>query len=453
MRLLLLLSVSVVSLLVVADAEAQWRPERPYRGLFAGGVGETSQLLTATGSLGTGWSDNLVVDPAGEESLLPSVGGRQFSGGVHSASGVLSYSLNLEPITFGATAGTTGDYYASGANRFVRRDYAHVGTSVVMGGGVSVHGSLTYQPYSLLSGYPALYEPGLGAPLIIDEDFPASDEQYLSYTAGVVYSRRISRRNTISAGYDYQGRLAGQDDQARPEIEGDANRYARQSVYGRLTRELGRGLAAHAGYAYSGELYYGAEDTFRYHNIDVGVDFNRALSLSLSRRTMLSFSTGTAIYQATSLDVDRTAQADFHFQLIGSARLSHEMGRTWNATLSYDRGLSLADTWGEPVFSDSVTAGVGGLIAPRTQLQFSGRALYGGGVSGSYGDVQTLHGYGVLSFAMTRHVNTALTYTYYSQDLAEDLSLVEGFPHDSDGQSIRLSVSVWVPVFQRARRP
>ncbi len=68
-------------------------------------------------------------------------------------------------------------------------------------------------------------------------------------------------------------------------------------------------------------------------------------------------------------------------------------------TVSYDRGFSLTDTWAEPVFSDSATAGVGGFIAPRTQLQFSGRALFGGGVSGSYGDIQTMNGSGELSFA------------------------------------------------------
>ena len=153
----------VVSALLWADgAEAQWRPERPYRGLFAGGIGETSQLLTAWGSLGTGWSDNLLVDPGTGESLLPGETGQQFKGAVQTVSGVVSYSLNLDTVGFGATVGTTGQYYSTDTNQFVRRDYAHAGTSVALGKGFSAHGALSYQPYSLESTYPALFEPGLG---------------------------------------------------------------------------------------------------------------------------------------------------------------------------------------------------------------------------------------------------------------------------------------------------
>ena len=155
-------SVFVVSILVAADgAEAQWRSERPYRGLFGGGLGQTSQLLTATASLGTGWSNNILLNPSGGQSFLPN-SGRQFRGGVYTASGVLSYSLNMGPVGFGASGGTTGHYYSSATSSWVRRDYASVGSSVVVGGGLSVRGSATYQPYSLRTIFPGLYDADLG---------------------------------------------------------------------------------------------------------------------------------------------------------------------------------------------------------------------------------------------------------------------------------------------------
>jgi hypothetical protein len=428
----------VVSILVAADgAEAQWRTERPYRGLFAGGLGETSQLLTATGSLGTGWSNNLLLDPAGGQTFLPSQSGRQFRGGVYTASGVLSYSLNLGSVAFGATAGTTGQYYSSNTNRFVRRDYASLGTAVGVGGGVSLHAAASYQPYSLRAVFPGLFEPGLGDASIVDEDFPASDVHYLAYSGGADYSRRISRRMSISAGYDYQARSA---------VLAETGGYRRHIVRGRLTRELGRGLGLHAGYAYSRALYDALGDEFTNHDIDVGVDYNRALSLSLSRRTLLSFSTGTSVYQTVE-------PKRFRFRATGSALLSHEMGRTWNASLGYYRGLSFVETWREPVFADSASAGVGGFIGSRTQLRFSARALFGGTTSGNHGDVQSVSASGGLSVALSRYINTGLTYMYYRQQFADNLSLVEGFSHDFDGQSIRASVSVWAPLFQRARRP
>jgi hypothetical protein len=435
-----LVPILVLSALALTEqAEAQWRAERPYRGLFAGGIGQTSQLLTATASLGTGWSDNLLVDPTGGGNVLPGETGRQFRGGVYTASGVLSYSLNLGAVSFGATGGTTGQYYSSNTRQFVRRDYANVGTSVVVGRGLSVHGSAGYQPYSLRSVFPGLFEPVLGDPSIVDEDFPAARLHYVSYNAGADYSRRLSRRWSMSAGYDYQ---------ARPSVEGELGGFKRQTVRARLTRDIGRGLTFHAGYSYSQALYDDIGEDTPYHHVDLGVDYNRALSLSLSRRTVLSFTTGTALYQ----DVHPKT---FRFRVVGSARLSHEIGRTWNASLSYNRGLNFSDTWLEPVFADSMQAGVGGFIGRRTQLRFSASGLLGAGTSssGSYGDVQSTSANGVLSFALTRHVNTALTYTYYSQQFADTLLLPGGFPHDYDGQSIRASVSVWAPLFQRARRP
>ena len=43
-------------------AAAQGRPERPYRGLFASGLGAADHSLVATGSVGSGWDNNLLAD-------------------------------------------------------------------------------------------------------------------------------------------------------------------------------------------------------------------------------------------------------------------------------------------------------------------------------------------------------------------------------------------------------
>lgn len=432
-----LISLLVLSALALADrAEAQWRAERPYRGLFAGGIGQTTQRLTATASAGTGWSDNLVADPTGGESFLPNQAGNQFKGGVYSGSAVLSYSLNLGGIGLGATAGTTGHYYAANTKQFVRREYASLGASVPIWRGVTVNGSVAYQPYSLRSMFPGIYETSFVDPVIVDEDYPSSTVHYLSYAASTGYSRRISRRMSIQTGYSFQ---------ARPAVTGGAEGFVSHSVSGRLTRDLGRGIGGHVGYGYSRALY-SQSDPFTFHTIDVGVDYSRAFSISLSRRTTISFSSGTALYQTVT-------PKTFQFRVTGSARLNHEMGRTWNAGLAYNRGLGFSDTWMQPVFTDSLSAGAGGFINRRTQLRGGAGLVFGAGTVGSYGDILGVSGGSSLSFAVTRHLNTALTYSYYRQRFASTLALVEGFPQDYDGQSIRVSVSVWAPLFQRPRRP
>lgn len=425
----------VVSALVPADgAEAQeWRPERPYRGLFGGGVGETAQSLTATASVGGGWDDNLVADALGQTLRVSDVN-RQFRGGSSATSAALAYSLNRARVDVGASARTTARYYPSLSHRFIRRDSGSIGTSANLGAGFSAQAGATYQPYSIRSMLPWLFEPGLGDSAIADEDFPASIEHYFAYSAGAGYSRR-TRRNTFSAGYNYLAR----------EPSSGAGRFERHGVSAGITHAVGKGLDLRLGYGYSEARYVEGDHRFVNHAIDVGVNYNRALSFS--RRTTLSFGTGSSATRKSRTE-------SLKYRATGAVRLNHEIGRTWNATLSYSRGLQFSETWLEPVFLDSAVAGVGGLINRRSQFQFTARALHGSGRSSpAGGGIESYSATAGLTVAVTRYINTGLTYAYYHYQFGNGVSLPPGFAHDLDRQSVRASVSLWAPLFQRARRP
>jgi hypothetical protein len=433
MKFLLAPFIAVAALGAAASAHAQdWRPERPYRGLFANGVGDTEQLLTASGSIGTSWDKNVITDVDGRSFLIGDGTGR-FQGGAMTGSATLSYSLSRSRAAFGASAGTTARYYPRLSNQFIRREYASIGTSVVLGAGFSARAGATYQPYSLGSMFPWLLEPRVDEAAVVEEDFPTSTEHFASYSAGVGFTRRVSRRQTFSATYNYRGRTAS----------GVLDRFEGHSAGARLTRVLGRGLGLRLGYTYSEAHYHRREGRFTDHHIDVGVDYSRALSFS--RRTTLSFGTGTS--------AARSARAPLRYRATGMARLNHEIGRTWSAALSYSRGLQFVETWPEPVFADSASAMVGGLINRRAQLQMVARALRGSGYSGRSGDVTSYGGAIALAVAVTRYINTGLTYNYYQHGFARGIALAPGFPHDFDGHTIRASVNVWAPLFQRARRP
>ena len=91
-----------------AQAQGLTRPERPYRGIFAGGVDLSGQSLTA----------KRVVErrlrrqrPGGghEPGLGPQPGGQ--GGRFGQASGSLNYALNAERANFNAAAGTSQRYY------------------------------------------------------------------------------------------------------------------------------------------------------------------------------------------------------------------------------------------------------------------------------------------------------------------------------------------------------
>jgi hypothetical protein len=105
------------------------------------------------------------------------------------------------------------------------------------------------------------------------------------------------------------------------------------------------------------------------------------------------------------------------------------------------------------MFADSASAMLGGLINRRAQVQIVARALRGSGYSGRAGDVTSYGGSALLGIAVTRYINTSLIYAYYQHGLAPSIALAPGFPHDFDGHTIRASVNLWAPLFQRARRP
>jgi len=452
MQIALVSLVVIVSLGVTAAAHAQERrPERPYRGLFAGGVDDNEQLLTASASLGAGWDQNLIADFGGRNLLTPGAGSLQT--GAVTGSGALAYSLRRSTTTLSASGGGSAYYYPRISRRVITREYLSARGEVGIGYGFSAYGAVRYQPYSLRSlfgsdlEFPG-YDPAASRPYVPRNmfvtgpdgtaedgtfvDFPASRQHHLSESAGVGYRRRLTQRRTFSAGYDYRHRSRG-----------TLGEYHRQTAGAQLSQQVSRGLTLRIGYGYS-DVWYGESGHFAHHNIDAGIDYGR--SLSFSRRTSVSFGTGTSASRS-----DR--ENSLRYRMSGSAHLSHEIGRTWGAVLSYSRGLRYSETWPEPLFSDVATAGVGGLINRRTQLQFGAQAMHGSGYSSRGGNAEALSAGANLAVAVTRYVNTGVTYAYYRHAFGQSLALGPGFPREFDGQTIRVSLTVWAPLYQRARRP
>jgi hypothetical protein len=433
MKLLVGSVVVYFGLAATAYAQAS-RPERPYRGLFAGGVENSQQLLTISGSAGVAWDKNLVADFNGRNILIGDQN-PSFQPGAPTGSAVISYSLSGARVGVGASLGSTARYYRRPSDRLIRREYANFGTSALLGRGVTAHAAAIYQPYGLKAMFPGLYDARPGDGAVIDEDFPDSNVQYLSYSGGLEFSRRISRRQTFSATYDYRGRAASDG----------LERYDGHTGGARLIRTLSRDLELRLGYAYS-QAIYGRSGNSRFgnHQLDVGVNYRR--SLSFSRRTTLSFGTGTSAAGSSEGD-------GLRYRATGTARLNHDIGRTWSAGLSYNRGLQFMEAWPEPVFGDSAIAGISGLVNSRTQVQLMARGLRGSGWQRASSDIRTFNGGATVTVAITRYISTGIAYAYYLHEFAGAVSLAPGFPNQFDGQTIRASVNLWAPLFQRARTP
>jgi hypothetical protein len=63
-----------------------------------------------------------------------------------------------------------------------------------------------------------------------------------------------------------------------------------------------------------------------------------------------------------------------------------------------------------------------------------------------------VYGNASLGYALSRKVNLALTYGYYRHRFDRGVVLPSDFSSTFNRHSLRATVSVWAPLFQRARR-
>src|SRR6185436_13490245 len=181
----------------------------------------------------------------------------------------------------------------------------------------------------------------------IDLDQSGTTDAYLGYGSTLGVTHRLSRRTRLNLNYVFRNSQASA-------YSFDSNQH---SGKGSLRYDMAKGLGMEVGYGLR-RTYYSTREPVDSHDIRAGLLYNRALSVS--RRTTVSFGSGTA---ATSTRFGKTT-----FRATGDAALSHEIGRSWTANVNYSRGVRFIDTLDEPVFGDAVSATVGGLLSRRLQF-------------------------------------------------------------------------------------
>jgi hypothetical protein len=301
-------------------------------------------------------------------------------------------------------------------------------------------GSAGYVPYSVFG----LSRAGIGASEteLPDTDFPVSGHHYVTWKAGVGTSHRLSRRAWVDADASYSTRRVGTG----------GRDFRTATGGGRFRYQIGRGAFLKAGYYYA-DAHYSDRASYGRHVLDLGVDYSH--DLSLFRRTTFSFSSGTSIITYPAADVTSTLGrgARNRFRVAGTAELRHEMGRTWTASLTYQRGVQFLESWPEPILSDSAGAQIGGSISRR--LQFSanlrgstGRVALGADDNG----FNMYHGGATLTYALNRHLNVGALYSTYHHRFDQLVTLPPGFGPWYDRHRVIGQVSVWTPLFSRSRR-
>jgi hypothetical protein len=417
------------------------RPERPYRGIFGGAVGSSSgaeESLSLNGSLGGGYDSNVLAN-ATDAGIGTGTGRPTDSrgGGYGLMAGGINYSRSKPSFSFGASANANARYYTTVEDSFVSSYGGSAAASLKPSSrtNVSFGGSVGYQPFSLYSLFPEFQQAPLGYVFLTDLDFNSLQQGYFTYHGDVSVSRQFSSRSTLQAGYSY-------------ELSNFAAPYRdfwSHTANIRYTRTISQNLGLRLGYGYS-EGYYGNDDTrtIGRHYFDTGVDYKK--TLSFSRRTSFSFSTGgTAV----------TNQDNLSATAIGSATLNHEMGRSWNLYTAYNRDVSFVETFSAPFLYDVVSGGVTGLINRRVEFH-SGAGMvfgnYGFGAASSGSDFDTTYGSAGVSMALNRFLSFGMDYSYYHYLFDQDQLLPLGFNEELNRHSVRVTLNAWKPLIQRGRR-
>jgi hypothetical protein len=447
---LLLLAVAATTALLAGSASAQMeRPDPAYRGLFGGDGGPPSgHALDLSASVYVGWDDNATARDGGRSDAIdPRF---QRSSSYQGASLGLSYRRNWSRVGFGAGASTNVRYYPELDQLTSVSHGASAGLSVRLTRYTtwSASQSVAYVPYYQFGFFPGLFLPEVGDPIEVDPSLSLYRQEAWTTQSRTEISHRLSRRSSLSAEYsfyrtDYRDLLL-------------ADQW-RHRVGGRWSYDLGAGLSARVGYYYVRAEYRGAEDLdarpFETHLIDAGVDYSGALGFGLSRRTTLSFSTGTAMY--SRYDPESGDTDGLNVNVVVSANLRHQISRTWDALASYQRGLRFVDGFRQPSFQDSVSGQVGGYIGLRTSLRFfTGWANGGFPPTVAGAPVQTNRGYSTIiagstvQYALTRNLALYGQYTHYRYDFDERFPLPQGISPKLNRNSVQGGLSFWLPLLR-----
>ena len=431
----------------VPAAAQESRPGRPYRGLFGPAERDAARVLSVNGQIGSGYETGVLVERRQIDEIDLNIENSSFfeSESVFSLfSGGISYVDHTDRLDFNAAFQSTARDYSRFA--MVSSHTGSTGLSARLGRRTTVSGfgTASYQPWGAVIYSVALTDPAFGQVVAPTRQIPVLNGSFKTYASGASIAQQMSRRSTLSAGYAYD--LA--------DYSGLAADYQHQEGWLRYTQGLTRNLGWHAGYSYSEARFRGqpTRSRARGRGFDLGVDYNR--SLSLTRRTQFGFRTGMA-----AVDSNVELPAGFQgtqYSATGGAWLNHEIGRTWDAAVSYNRNVAFFDSLRAPYFYDGANIGISGLMSRRVGLRASAGATYGtvGLTKGTGESNRFVTGTAdtTLTIALTRYAAVAAQYAFIVYSLDDANAFWALYAPQMTRHVALVSLTAWVPIIERGRR-
>jgi hypothetical protein len=316
--------------------------------------------------------------------------------------GGLSNALRVYSLTGVTTTEHAG--YGSVELRANRRTVVRAATGVL------------YTPFHQILGLPITSDTTGGT------DAAVATNASTTVTGGASVVRQIGRRGLLTAGYD--GRVTTY-------TSGEPGPVSHQAGAA-YTYEFAKGIGLRLGDGVR-MLRAGTSDRVVAQDLAIGIDVNR--SLTSSRRTSVTFTTGSSI---TSNEAGQQLVAT------GSATLTHRLGRSWQTAVTFDRGLQVADLLPTPFVGNSTGFTLGGFLGRRTSLRMRGSYAFGDfDLNGSSSRYESYLAEARGAVALGRHFQLYVEHVYYQHRFPEELSLPPDVPFRHVQHGTRFGLNVW----------
>jgi hypothetical protein len=349
------LTVPVIAALIVGGtagtAESAADQEQQTSAAIFGQTPETNRPITLiNASVFSGDGESLT----GDDGINPSAVTQTYYLGMQTTA---TYSRRNPNRMFSASAATAVRFFPSTSEFLTIDRSARVGLVQRIGArsSLSASQSVQYSPFHQLDP-----QAGFGAGFEGESPLANADEALAvgrsSYDVGTAVGlERTFRRASLSLGYTSRLNMSSDP----------ADRMTTHRAAVGFKFNLWRYASLVIGTASRfGNLGPTAPST-RTQDIDLGIDYNRALSFS--RKTTVTFKTGSTIVSRSGTSAD-PLELGRQFRFLANVGASQAIGRYWEARVSYDRNLQFLDVFPDPFFTDGVIGRVSGPLSRRVNL-------------------------------------------------------------------------------------
>jgi hypothetical protein len=257
-------------------------------------------------------------------------------------------------------------------------------------------------------------------------DYSISNDYTLTSNSTAYVGFGLSRRDRVTLGVNSGTFIVP---------EGDERQFFRVGGFVNYSRQLSRYLSLRAGYSHTenvpvGDTVGSPGELAGVSNLDLGFGYSRALPFS--RETTIALNTG----------VSGTPRDDgWFYTAVGSAAVTHSLGRSWTAQVSAIRSLQFVPAFIEPTLRNAVSASIAGNLSRR--LTTSLGANYSMGQSGFIGtptDFDTYSGSLQFRYAVFDQAGLYAEYYYFASSFQSPVT--GAFPEGEFGRhGVRLGVS------------